>query len=168
MDNISKRSELYKDAPENIKEIYAGEETGAILRNAANSLGITDKVAYRDFALTIGDVILGLYPKEHLGQMLQDRLHFTPEQTTVTLNGLNGLLKLIPETEISDTATPIVLPPATPEANTLAEAIKPIRTFTEDVNLSRAHGYGAFRSGDPQEKSTEEIYKSNQDNLLNN
>lgn len=53
----------------------------------------------------------------------------------------------------------------TPQPKVPATNVKPIRTFANDVELSRAHSYGAFRGRD--EDTTEEpTYQSNQDDIL--
>ncbi|OGG41453.1 hypothetical protein A2837_03005 [Candidatus Kaiserbacteria bacterium RIFCSPHIGHO2_01_FULL_46_22] len=167
MDNISKRSELYKNAPENIRDIYAGEKTGELLRSAADSIGITDRVIYKDFALTVGDVILGLYRKEQLGQLLQERLSFTTEQVDKVLITLNDLIRSVPNNENAELPTPTVLAPSTPSVVVQTPITKPLRTFAEDASLSRAHGYGAFRSPENTEGAgAETIHRSNQDDII--
>lgn len=45
--------------------------------------------------------------------------------------------------------------------------VKPLRTFADDINLNRAHGYGAFRSGESTaKKEDEEIHRSSQDDII--
>lgn len=69
---------------------------------------------------------------------------------------------VVPETL---TPTPPVTPSeAVPNAAPLA-AVKPMRTYSDDVNMSRAHSYGAFR---PQEDddSDEPTHSSSQDDVL--
>ena len=50
----------------------------------------------------------------------------------------------------------------TPHSN-----VKPLRTFAEDVELSRAHSYGAFRSNTPEaEEDDEPVHRSSQDDIM--
>ena len=44
--------------------------------------------------------------------------------------------------------------------------VKPIRTFADDVALNRAHGYGAFQSGNTGNDDDEPIHRSNQDDII--
>lgn len=82
-----------------------------------------------------------------------------------------------PETvsSVDVTVTPPTTPPVpatstpqteTPAASTPLTAVKPMRTYSDDVNMSRAHSYGAFKpegdDGDPDEPT----HSSNQSDLL--
>lgn len=44
--------------------------------------------------------------------------------------------------------------------------VKPLRTFADDVQISRAHGYGAFRSPSNSGDDQEPAHRSNQDDVL--
>lgn len=45
--------------------------------------------------------------------------------------------------------------------------IKPLRTFAEDVELSRVHGYGTFQSGEVTEDTDDTpVHRSNQDDII--
>ncbi len=55
-------------------------------------------------------------------------------------------------------------PKITPEVKeTIQNAVKPIRTFAEDVEISRAHSYGTFKS---QTSEEEGVYRSSQDDII--
>ena len=56
---------------------------------------------------------------------------------------------------------------ATAQATTTSDesAVKPIRTFAMDVDVSRAHGYGAFRSGE-EDDGDEPVHRSSQDDII--
>lgn len=170
LDKPSRLAILKQSSPE-VQELYGGKENGLAISTAAKHLGITGELAYDTFALTVGDVILGTHAKQLLGQMLKDRMELTDEQIKIAEEDLKGLLSKVPD-KIAP-STPSVLPkspevsvmdsnavPSTPQTT-----VKPIQTFAEDVELSRAHGYGAFRSTEakPQE---EPIHQSSQDDII--
>lgn len=48
-----------------------------------------------------------------------------------------------------------------------SSGLKPLRTFGEDVAISRAHSYGAFQSGEEHEDAdSTPVHRSNQDDIL--
>ncbi|OGG85566.1 hypothetical protein A2392_02210 [Candidatus Kaiserbacteria bacterium RIFOXYB1_FULL_46_14] len=196
MESGNNRHELYKAAPDNIKDLYSGEDTGELLWNIAISIGINGGDSYRKFALAVGDIILGLYKKDSLAQILKDRLQLNVVQINEVITRLKPLLERIPELPNSPSGpvifTPVTsgpLPVETPDSieakpintNTEPESatnqqiaqvsneptVKPLRTFADDVGLSRAHGYGAFRSAEVSgEREDKVVHKSSQDDLV--
>lgn len=53
------------------------------------------------------------------------------------------------------------------QAETPHSNVKPLRTFAQDVELSRAHSYGAFRSNTPEVEDDEEpVHRSSQDDII--
>ncbi len=70
--------------------------------------------------------------------------------------------------------TKVDTPPAKPiapekstQTTTSHSNVKPLRTFAEDVELSRAHSYGAFRSNTPEtEEDDEPVHRSSQDDII--
>src|SRR5690606_32494835 len=160
------------------------EENGRVLSATASKLGITDNLAYNTFALTIGDIILGTHSKESLGQMLKDRMDFNDEQVTVAEAGLRDFLNKLPNSKQGSDSSPVVFAPS-PEPVVLEEAkpvtttdtlvepkdnseLKPLRTFAMDVDMSRVHGYGAFKSGEAEQNDDETpVHRSSQDDIIN-
>jgi hypothetical protein len=86
-------------------------------------------------------------------------------------------------TVASNNPQPIVLPPlgsmdvltenkgsASGPVNVPDEAtennLKPLRTFAMDVDMNRAHGYGAFRSEDADNEGSTPVHRSNQDDII--
>ncbi len=70
---------------------------------------------------------------------------------------------VIPET-LTLTPTPPA-PPEMPPSPAQLTAVKPMRTYSDDVNMSRAHSYGAFRpQGDDDED--EQTHNTSQNDLL--
>lgn len=86
---------------------------------------------------------------------------------TVPTMSANPLPSVIPTFVTPPPITPAqpVTPEVQPTPKVPTTNVKPIRTFANDVELSRAHSYGAFRGRD--EDTTEEpAHQSNQDDIL--
>lgn len=209
--NTSKRQEIYNAAPELIQELYGSDLATKVIKKAVEAVGIDSEPAHGNFVIAVGDVILGLYKKEFLGQLLKDRLNFSEQQVSTAIESLQELLDKIPEanitppivgapldrpdgnatddgTQSSELDAPTTdrgissgyVPPSPPQTadtpprntTTAPEENKPklkgIRTFADDVNISRAHGYGAFHSqnGPGAEEEEEVIHSSSQDDAL--
>lgn len=173
---MTSRDELYKAATDQVKELYASEASGELLWEVAGKIGINGGRPYRQFAMSVGDVILGIYKKESLPQLLKDRAGFSEEQIKIVIDNLAEFLEKIPD---HANAEPYVIPPTTtPEPSSVPvetpqgkevnpNIVKPLRTFAEDIGLSRAHGYGAFRGSDNKPKGEEgEIHRSSQDDII--
>lgn len=71
-----------------------------------------------------------------------------------------------PAETLPTTPAPTTYPPETPPNPATLAAVKPMRTYSDDVNMSRAHSYGAFKpegdDGDPDEP----VHRSNQDDII--
>lgn len=73
---------------------------------------------------------------------------------------------------ITKVDTPAAPEPEKPVEKTPAKEnpysnVKPLRTFAEDVELSRAHSYGTFRGNNPEEEEDDEpTYRSSQDDIM--
>lgn len=110
--------------------------------------------------------------------MLKDRMDMTDEQVAVAINDLRDFLAKIPEQKKAAVNTVIDLTnekPAEATGNEAEErpaperaAVKPLRTFAGDVEVSRAHSYGAFRSADNavQSQDDEPTHRSSQDDIM--
>lgn len=175
------RLELLKKAPIEVQEMYGNEDLGGTIASLAKVLNINEDSVYDNLALTVGDVILRLYKKSLLPQLLKDRLGLNDSQTTVAMDALSPFLEKIPE--LPSTPEPISTIPSVPtNALKIEDAtgkmvppdalnppplttVKPMRTYSDDVNMSRAHSYGAFR---PQEADDEDeqTHSSSQNDLL--
>lgn len=180
------RLELLRQAPPEVQEMYGSEENGQVIFNAAEKLGIKGDQAYDTFALTVGDIILGSHSKEALGQMLKDRMDFNDEQVKIAEENLREFLNKIPKTTQPTTSSVIAVPPASegdPDLSKIESdetenskpeeddtSVKPLRTFAMDVDYSRAHGYGSFKSedSDNDENNNDDTptHSSNQDDIL--
>ncbi len=171
------RLKLLRQAPPEIQELYGGEENGRVLYTAAEKIGALDELAYNTFALTIGDIILGTHPKESLGQMLKDRMELTDEQIKLATTELNVFLSKVPQQKVNSPPIVVNAPreglvdqaiveekDTTPSTQT--HDVKPLRTFAEDVEFSRVHGYGSFKSGEVGDTDDTPVHRSNQDDVL--
>jgi len=178
--NKESRLAMLKQAPQALQEMYGSEENAQVISKVAELLGISDDNAYDTLALTVGDIILGAHPKEFLGQMLKDRMGLTEEQIIRATTELSDFLNKIPTQKIE--SPPIIMNTPTDESllsglkavdsvsqsNSIGgNEVKPIRTFAEDVEYSRVHGYGAFHSEDYQTNEGETpIHRSSQDDII--
>lgn len=176
--DLDKRLDIYHEATKEVQDIYGGTETTAIIRGVADNLEL-EEPDRGVFVVTVGDIILGIYKKESLGQLLRDRLSFTEEQLNMVRGGLNDFLNKIPQSEENHSPTIISFRTA---AEALAaqpsvassvkqespSPVKPLRTFADDVGLSRAHGYGAFRSNENQNTGVADdtVHRSSQDDII--
>jgi len=170
--NKEKRLELYLKASEETKTLY--ESGDKLLRDTADQFGIKDEEKYSQFVFCIGDIILGLYQKDSLGQLLKDRLDFTDDQVTIAIKSLEPILDKIPTSATPTSPNTIIDIPTPPTETTTPlptsadpQTIKPLRTFAEDVELSRVHGYGSFQSGEvPDDADDTPVHSSNQDDII--
>jgi hypothetical protein len=175
------RLELLKKAPIEVQEMYGNEDLGDTLLSLANVLNMNADSAYDNLALTVGDVILRLYKKSLLPQVLKDRLGLNENQITIVVDALSPFLERIPELPSTPEPVPAIPPTSTtapniedaankmvpPNALNLAPlaAVKPMRTYSDDVNMSRAHSYGAFRP-QAEDDTDEPTHSSSQDDLM--
>lgn len=60
------------------------------------------------------------------------------------------------------------VPAVAPVKENTYSQVKPLRTFAQDVELSRAHSYGTFRGNNPQEEDDdgEPVHRSSQDDII--
>jgi len=163
--NLKKREEIFLASPPEIQKMY--ESGGLKLKAVADGIHITDPEQYRVFAITIGDIILGMYKKESLGQLLKDRLNLSGQQVNTVVSELHELLARIPEKEEGER---FVMPPidqssdeALVKESSEGGSIEPIHTFESDMR--GVHGYGAF-AGNRNEDVEENVYRSVQDSVL--
>lgn len=177
MANTNNKTEIFNQASEVVKEIYAGEATGVLLRRAADSVGIITSSDYKTFVLIVGDIILGLHKPESLKVALKDSLNLPEEKLVAVEKQLATFFKTLPTTnenvpsviEIPPVGTPVT--PAEIQTAPAEEkpdgAVKPLRTFAMDVDISRAHSYGSFQSEENNETNDDEpVHRSSQDDIL--
>ena len=153
---------------------------GLELRAVAEKIGVGNDDVYKNFAVTLGDIILGVYKKESLGQLLKDRLQLSEEQVKTAVSGLSNLLSQIPEIGQNKDAKPFIMPKLQTNSETGVEetievqenteqrdeafpTVKPLRTFSDDAH--NVHGYGSFRQDLGNHDDTP-VHRSAQDSVL--
>lgn len=184
--------ERYKELPVEITDLFEYDIVGVVVNKIATEFGLNeDQVA----ALTMEiEMVLYLFmTRDDFTERLQESLEIEGERAKgITQRVVSDLFVIVePILDIADTErkknesivlnieNEAIAPTTTNSPNSnVAEAqsqppekqipdLKPIRTFTEDVNLSRAHGYGAFRSDNST--TTEEndvVHRSSQDDII--
>ena len=138
-----KREAAYQSAPEHIHEMYSSPETGTILLEVFGKTNLP-KDSYRDFALLIGDIILGLYQKSELRTLLESELEISEEVAQKIEADLKPLLSKL------DGA------PSIPPAET---------NYKEKLEL-RPEGVPLVKE-DPETQKTEEVAQTPEPTLKN-
>lgn len=122
------RDQAYETATDQQKLLYASPESGKRLREIANKHNITDSEKYRNYAIAVGDVILGLQERSALPNLLMSALQTTPDQAkSVTIDivpFLEGKPAPAPQS-IPTPPTPPVKPPQPAPTKTDAPAAQP-------------------------------------------
>ena len=170
------RDERFEKANETIKYLYASEESGRVLSDLFNATDLS-RVLYRDYAILVGDIILGFYQRSDLPKLLTEKLRILPSQAASLSAALEQHLSpsvyepftLTPpvassfqeknvSTEATDRQGPASKAPASQEGvEQSLQAIERLRTMQGDAE--RIHGYGAYRrrnepqSNQPQSKT---------------
>jgi hypothetical protein len=147
MITYEQRESAYDSATKTQQHMYSGYGAGVPIYSIAQKHKIQ---SHTDFAIAIGDVILGLVPQEKLPELLVERLGVErPAAMRITADVLDFLAPLDePQPEASDTATtvPINNPEPTNDnslASEIAEAeaamktMQPIRTMSQDMEVMR-------------------------------
>lgn len=96
------RIKRYQESSEAIQGLYSSPETGATLRQIFDAHHIPED-SYKVFAQTVGDVILGLYSKNSLAQLLRQALGTYSVQSEQIAQELQALLIPVPETTVPKT-----------------------------------------------------------------
>lgn len=115
-------------------ELYATAEAGRKLRTIANQFNITNDEAYGIFAVTAGDVVLGLVRPEELGEVLLGRLPGLPQSTAVELaDAINRFAAPV----YAENSTKIISnPELQAEISSLENTVshlEPVRTMSHDM-----------------------------------
>lgn len=170
--NKEKRLEIYRKSSEVVQDLYSSEETGRIIRTAKLHLGSLDEATDTAFVVAVGDIILGLYKKDSLYQLLKDRLGLSDDLISLAISELKELLDKIPESKSAmdfiSKPQPVLAPPPTDQTVTAPQPtiVKPMRTFPDDFNAGRAHSYGAFRPEGEDNDPDEPTHSTSQDDVL--
>ncbi len=189
----TQRQERYMEQSEQIQELYSSIE--AAKHNKAISLKyqFTDAqfTAYLDIT---GDTILGFYPSKELPTRLQKEVGVSSDIAQRIVADIAEFLSpvLAREAELTNpklgaikelhqqfqqaggtapqaTEPPKAIEPAPPATTPVPEAepihnVTPMRTMAAD--MTRVHGYGAYRQANPQPSDDGVIRTAPQDELL--
>ncbi len=148
-----KRIEAYRLLEESMKELYGSVHLSSILGALSKKYALASS-AHDTFVDTLGDVILGFYPKSELQALLINKVGLNQANALVTENELRPLLTDIPSTprvldvnnKLVGDATALTSPapqtqqsqPMESEARPLTreelmQKLSPRRTMVEDV-----------------------------------
>lgn len=177
--------------PTPIRELFTFDTIGVVIRNATRMFGLEEEQA-EALKLEVELILCLFETRDDLGERIANNLKVEEERATAIKQYLDENLFITVEafldfaddqwleSEIESlknraTETPTVMPPIeaeatveTPLANPEPQPlVKPLRTFADDIGFSRAHGYGAFRSGESVKKDDQdEVHRSNQDDII--
>lgn len=179
--------ERYKDLPKEITDLFEYGTVEVIIDTVVKEYAL--KETQKNALLMEIEMVLYMFlTRDGFENRIQESLE-VPTETAVDiayrvenelfiivdpiLSHFEQELKNLSELEVVSNTTPLheILEPATtsPEIQKPADTLpglRPIRTFTEDVNLSRAHGYGAFRSNETETSTEEDVHRSSQDDII--
>lgn len=96
------REERFQNAPEAIQELYSSSDTGEKLAEVFEHHQFP-REKYASYVRTVGDIMLGFYPKSQLAALLQQNLEISAEQASAVEKDLQGLLE-----SVTAVATPSV------------------------------------------------------------
>ncbi len=184
--------ERYKELPQQIIELFEYDTVGVAVGDIGKEYGL-DEDQMAALTMEIEMVLYLFMTRDGFAGRLQESLEIEEDRAKgITQRVTSDLFVIVePILNVADTErkknesivlsieNETIAPTTTNSPNpNMAETqsqtlekqipdLKPIRTFTEDVNLSRAHGYGAFRSDNntPTEES-DVVHRSSQDDIL--
>lgn len=186
------RVETYRNAPDNVRDLYVSEQITEQLDILHTSFKIP--VTFREFSTVIGDGILGFYKISDIPKVLQEKFGLTQETSKNIVSQLSNLLEPIlhpddtaqltqktdlqrlaeqfaEKSRLAQTAT-LTQTQASPEiSNPEPTATKPEETAHENVqplrtmqgDINRIHGYGAYNEALEKEGK---MHSSTQDTTL--
>lgn len=170
------RVELYRNSPEDIRELYTSETLIDDIDHLIELFKITKP--YKEVSEIISDTILGFYKIADMPRLFQQKLDVTPEVAQKMTAQLIEFLSPVVEREeatskeVAESKATLIQTFANPQPKEEREVssqpytyVTPLRTMEAD--MTRVHGYGAYvqqRDGVPTEEG--ETISSSQDDLL--
>lgn len=184
-----KMRERYKELPDEVQELFEYGTVEKVLKDTSKEFGLREE----DVPLLQVEVDLILYgflTRNDLPERLQDSLdieELRAEQITQKLNTdlfvivepfLTYVEDSLDETEGDIQPSTFDIPNTNPnqepkientkQKNDTSAFVKPLRTFAEDVEFSRIHGYGTFKSEESEEDGGDTpVHRSSQDDIIN-
>ena len=148
--NHEQREKVFETASDIQKKLYESHESGLALEQIGVSHSLENHI---DFAIAVGDVILGLVPQEKLPELLVERLGIERAAAMrITADVLDFLAPLDQPEPVKTSATAVPInADANPEPindNSLAseiaeaeatmQALEPIKTMSHDMEVVRS------------------------------
>ncbi|MCB9818839.1 hypothetical protein H6788_01530 [Candidatus Nomurabacteria bacterium] len=185
--------ERYSELPNEVRELFDYGTVEQTLQKISNEFGLRQE----DIPLIqmeIDLILYGFLTREDLPARLQESLNIEETRANQIAERLEEDLFIIvdrfltyveelladdeggkqplttnqPQSKENSTPTPKVSSTAVEQSEEVGASIKPLRTFAEDVELSRVHGYGTFQSGEVTEDADDTpVHRSNQDDIIN-
>jgi len=151
---ISQKQQLAFDqlSPQ-LKAFYSNPETAHFVLDCADKNNLDNNQKYK-FAEYVGDIILGINTIDDLVPYLQSLEIGLYVATRIHQEIQNFIKKSTPTESVAVTNTP----------TTAVESVAPFRTM--EMDAKKIHGYGAFRSAEPEVKEDQPVYRSEQAKLV--
>lgn len=161
MNNINeeKRIEVYRNSPEEIRELYVSDELTELINTLETKYELADKI--RDFVTIVGDTILGFHQTTDLPRLFQKELGMGADDSQHLLGELTDFLAPVIKKEgeavrakkedidrLAKSFSETKGGPREIQPDGKPEDVKPLRTMEGDMN--RVHGYGAYRAQETQ------------------
>jgi len=176
--NAADRIALYKNLPDTLSHLYGSVESGEKLREVAKIHTISTE-NYKTYVNCIGDCILGFHKTTDLPRLFQQKLQLSADESQKLASSLTEFLRPVVRREtveaeakrlgLVELSTTLQNPSpdrlVNPDVESATENVTPLRTMEKDI--SRIHGYGAYREQEGEGNHAEEpIVKSSQEDIL--
>lgn len=191
-----KMQERYNQLPPQITELFDYGTVGLSIDNITSEFNLTERQK-EALLMETELVLYLFLPRLGFIERLQESLEIDQslaEQVASEIENniffiVNDLLDFSDNQFKQESGTPTTIPNAQPQTNnktiitkstnppaseiighaeeSAGQNIKPLRTFAEDVQSSRVHGYGAFHSGEVTEgNDSDPVHRSSQDDII--
>ena len=153
MDKSLERDERYKSLNEILQLLYGSPESGAFMYKTFIQFGLSEEI-YNEYAMIIGDTILGFYKISDMPRLFQQKLEVSADVSQKMTSQLIEFLAPVVarEEEASkqqaESKATLIETFANPQPTTERETslephtfVTPLRTMEGDI--TRIHGYGA-------------------------
>lgn len=180
-EQLEEMTKRYKVLPPDIIELYEYGTVDVVVENIAKNFNFNEEQA--ELLRMEIDMVLHLFvPQEELVTNIEESLEIDAtkaNQISEIIESdlfivVDDILKIASEQLTENTSTNQAEMPTVASTNTNSatetaansNVVKPLRTFAEDVEISRAHSYGAFRGNDDTTENEEGVYRSSQDDIM--
>lgn len=160
MDKELERTTKYQELDQASQDLYGSPQSGMRLAEIYKRFSLPEEL-YKQYAESVGDVILGFNKISDLPRILQQKLNTSADESQRITSSLIELLAPIVKREEAETkakqdslknlAQNFAKPaqasseaPQAPAPEIQADAVEPIRTMEGDIN--RIHSYGAYQN----------------------